>query len=108
MYLMEEHVAYWLTGHRPPTPLSTHPSNIAKGDLLRAMRGPDATPLGELQQIFALAPRFVARPTEIPYLRNEPVAVRWLDRELASRYRLVDSIGGLEVYRLSTPLEKTN
>jgi len=108
MYLMEEHIAYWLTGHRPPTPMSTHPSNIAKGDLLRAMRGPDATPIGELQQIFALAPRFVARPTEIPYLRNEPVAVRWLDRELASRYRLVDSIGGLEVYRLRTPPEQPN
>src|SRR5207302_1445079 len=53
MYLMEEHVVYWLTGNRPLTPMSTHPSNIAKRDILRVMRGPNATPIEELQLIFA-------------------------------------------------------
>lgn len=102
MYLMEEHVVYWLTGNRPPTPMSTHPSNIARRDILRVMRGPNATPIDELRQIFAQAPRFVARPTEIRYLRSEPAALTWLDRELASRYRLIDSIDGLQLYRLTT------
>jgi hypothetical protein len=108
MYLMEEHVAYWLTGNRPLTPMSTHPSNIAKRDILRVMRGPNATPVDELQQIFALAPRFVARPTEIRYLRGEPTALTWLDRELASRYRLIASFDGLQLYRLTTLPEASN
>ena len=108
MYLMEEHVVYWLTGNRPLTPMSTHPSNIAKRDILRVMRGPNATPIEELQLIFAQAPRFVARPTEIHYLRSEPAALTWLDGELASRYRLIDSIDGLQLYRLTTPSGATN
>jgi len=108
MYLMEEHVVYWLTGNRPLTPMSTHPSNIAKRDILRVMRGPNATPIEELQLIFAQAPRFVARPTEIRYLRSEPAALTWLDGELASRYRLIDSIDGLQLYRLTTPPGATN
>lgn len=108
MYLMEEHVVYWLTGNRPLTPMSTHPSNIAKRDILRVMRGPNATPIEELQQIFAQAPLFVARPTEIRYLKSEPAALTWLDGELASRYRLIDSIDGLQLYRLTSPPGATN
>ena len=108
MYLMEEHVAYWLTGNRPPTMMSTHPSNIAKGSILRAIRGPNATPIDELRQIFAQAPRFVARPTEVTYLRRESAALAWLDRELASRYRLIQSLGELQLYRLTTPPAASN
>ena len=88
--------------------ITTHPSNIAKGSILRVIRGPNATPLGELQQIFAQAPRFVARPTDVSYLRNEPAALTWLDRELASRYRLIRSFDGLQLYRLTTPTAASN
>jgi len=88
--------------------MSTHPSNIAKRDILRVIRGPNATPLAELQQIFAQAPRFVARPAEVSYLRREPAALAWLDRELASRYRLIQSLDGLQLYRLTTPPAASN
>jgi 4-amino-4-deoxy-L-arabinose transferase-like glycosyltransferase len=99
VYLMEDHIAYWLTAIRPPTRMSTHPSNITKAGLIRAVEGGGATPLGELERVFETSPRFVIKPRDPWYLEEHPEMRRWLGKELTSRYRVVAQIDALLVYR---------
>ena len=98
VYLLNDHIAYWLIGAHPPTRLTTHPSNIADPYVLRAVEGEGASTEDELRKVFRKAPEFVVMTKDVGYLRGGPRAL--LDQILADEYVLVAQIQGRRIYRL--------
>jgi 4-amino-4-deoxy-L-arabinose transferase-like glycosyltransferase len=99
MYLMSDHIAYWLTGTKPLTWATTHPSNITKDYLLKAILGQDATPEVEMDRVLAVKPLLVVKTAEPWYLAEKPEVTRILADALAADYALVGEIGELQIYR---------
>jgi hypothetical protein len=99
LYMMSDHLAYWLLGAHPPTRVSTHPSVLTKPDIITVIEGPDATPETELRKILAARPEFVVKPPSVDYLSGWPEVARALEEALARDYVLETSIAGRQVYR---------
>jgi len=99
LYMMSDHLVYWLTGTYPPTRMSTHPSVLTKPEIIAAVEGADATPDTELRKILATRPAFIVKPPVVDYLAGWPGLVRMLDEALARDYVLETSIAGRQVYR---------
>jgi hypothetical protein len=99
LYMMSDHLAYWLLGAYPPTRLSTHPSVLTKPDIITAIEGPHATPDTELGKILAARPEFVVKPPSADYLSGWPEVARALEKALARDYVLDTVIAGRQVYR---------
>lgn len=99
LYMMSDHLVYWLTGTYPPTRMSTHPSVLTKPEIIAAVEGADATPDTELRKILATRPEFIVKPPVVDYLSGWPELVRMLDETLARDYVLATSIAGRQVYR---------
>jgi hypothetical protein len=99
IYMMSDHLAYWYMGLTPLTPASTHPSNISKEDTLRPFLGNNVSTVGELKRILDQQPRFIAKPRIVWYLREQPGAQQYLDKQLTIHYKLVKNIQGILIYR---------
>jgi 4-amino-4-deoxy-L-arabinose transferase-like glycosyltransferase len=98
VYLLTDHVAYWLTSSYPPTKLTTHPSNIAKPYLVQVVTGQNASTEDELQKVFQKAPEFVVMTDNVRYLREGPKML--LDNILADEYLPAAQIHGRKIYRV--------
>jgi hypothetical protein len=99
LYLMSDHLAYWLVGAYPPTRLSTHPSDITKPDIVAVIEGPNATPESEMRKIIEVRPNFVVKPPSVWYLSGWPEVARLLEEALARDYVLAATIEGRRIYR---------
>ena len=99
LYMMSDHLVYWLVGSYPPTRLSTHPSLLTKPDIIAVIEGPNATPESETRKIFDVQPDFVVKPQSVPYLSGWPEVTRLLEEVLARDYVLETIIEGRQVYR---------
>ena len=98
-YMVSDHLVYWLLGAYPPTRLSTHPSNIAKPDLVTVIEGPNATPESEMRKIVQERPDFIVKPQSVWYLSGLPEVARLLEESLARDYTLKTVIEGRQIYR---------
>ncbi len=98
IYMMTDHIGYWLTRTRPPTNVTVHPSNVAKPSIIRVVSGPQATASSEIERAFSTSPRFVVTRPGLWYLDDEPHATAVLHRRLAEDYELVTVIDGSEIY----------
>jgi hypothetical protein len=98
VYLPTDQLVYALLRSPPPTPIVTHPSNLAKDRLVALLHGPSATPGSVMSGILSERPRFVVRPTIIGYLEGTP-AGELLERSIATDYELVHSIDDRLIYR---------
>ena len=96
VYAMSEHIVYWLLDKPPPTPISTHPSNVFKPYLLRVLYGAEATPALELRRIFAEPPTIVVKERDVQYLRPFEAEAAQLAAYLDD-YRLAFEAGTLQV-----------
>ena len=99
IYMMSDHIVYWLVDSQPLTQSSTHPSNIAKDYLLKIMVGADASTEGEMRKILTQKPKFIVKEKHIFYLETKPQAKLLLDNTLAEKYELVKQIQGRQIYR---------
>jgi 4-amino-4-deoxy-L-arabinose transferase-like glycosyltransferase len=98
VYLMSDHIAYWFADLRPPTKLTTHPSNIGEQSLIDAVVGEGASTSEELRKVFRQKPAFVVVPERVFYLQPEPM--RLLENILSAEYVLVTQIQGRKIYRM--------
>lgn len=98
-YMVSDHLVYWLLGAYPPTRLSTHPSNIAKPELVTVIEGPNATPESEMRKIVQERPDFIVKPQSVWYLSGLPEVARLLEESLARDYTLKTVIEGRQIYR---------
>lgn len=100
IYLMTDHIVYWLLGQEPLAPIATHPSNIAKEGLVRFVEGRDATTQQVLAKLLATRPDYIVKEKETDWLEDKPAATRLLDERLTSAYQRIATIGDAEVFRL--------
>ena len=100
IYMMSDHIVYWLVDSQPLTQSSTHPSNISKDYLLKIMVGSEASTQEEMRKILTQEPKFIVKQKHIWYLNSQPQAKLLLDNTLTRKYELVKQIQGRQIYRL--------
>ncbi|MGD1940894.1 MAG: hypothetical protein ACFB0G_06250 [Leptolyngbyaceae cyanobacterium] len=101
VYMMTDHLVYWLINAPPITPCSTHPSNVVRASLLPFCSSDVApTPQSEMNKILALKPDFIVKKSGIPwYLRNEKAVWSVFAHHLQEQYTLVAKQGTREIYQ---------
>jgi 4-amino-4-deoxy-L-arabinose transferase-like glycosyltransferase len=99
IYLLDEHIAYWLTDTKPLSKIITHPSNINQEALLKTIMGKDATTEKEMVNILDRKPLFIVKRSSTWYLESSPKANQVLLERLNNYYKLVAKIEGLYLYK---------
>jgi 4-amino-4-deoxy-L-arabinose transferase-like glycosyltransferase len=100
IYLMTDHIVYWLIDAKPLSKSTTHPANITNTLLLNVLVGPGTTTEMELAKILAIKPRFIVTAYKsFLYLRTKPAAMSLLRYTLNTHYELVKEIQGRHIYR---------
>ena len=99
VYLMDFHLAYWLTDTKPLLPIVAHPSNIVREPFVTAAAGPAATPESELTRLLEARPLFIVKKAKTSYVNAHPKLNAILERTLGRDYELVRDIRGALVYR---------
>ena len=99
VYMVDDPLVYWLLGAYSPTRLSTHPYNIIRPELVRAIEGPNGTPELEMEKIIQTRPNYIVEPQSAQYLNRWPEVRRLLDGALAHDYTLITVIEGRQIYR---------
>lgn len=100
VYIMTNHIVYWLIGEKPITRTTTHPSNLGKEYLLEVMVGTGTTVEQELSKVLAQQPEFIITQPEVEYLKKHEKAKLLLKKTLKAKYRKVEEIDGNLVYRM--------
>lgn len=101
VYLLNQHLVYWLIDAQPLTKATTHPSNISKQYLLDAIHDGVSSPEQEMQKIFDLVPECIVKHREVDYLsRPESAAARQiLETQLSMNYDKIQEMSGILIYR---------
>jgi 4-amino-4-deoxy-L-arabinose transferase-like glycosyltransferase len=104
IYLMDFHIAYWLTDCKPISKIVTHPSNINQNSLLKVAIGEDATPKSELHKILNQKPLFIIKRKDVWYFDSRPDARNLLLATLNRDYSFVAIIDNAYVYKRRDPV----
>jgi Dolichyl-phosphate-mannose-protein mannosyltransferase len=96
IYMMTDHVVYWLLGLNPIAKSVTHPSTIGREYLLKLFLGQHASTEGELATILAKRPLFLVKPENVWYLPSD--AIKMLEDSISANYVLVSTIDGVCIY----------
>jgi len=101
VYLLNQHLVYWLIDAQPLTKATTHPSTISKQYLLDAIHEGVSSPEQEMQNIFSLVPEFIVKHRDVDYLsRPESAAARQiLETQLNMNYHKIQEMSGILIYR---------
>jgi 4-amino-4-deoxy-L-arabinose transferase-like glycosyltransferase len=100
IYMMTEHIVYWLIDAKPLSKSTTHPANIRNERLLEVLVGPGTTTEMELANVLAKKPRFIVTGyNTFLYLHTKPAALTLLRDTLHKHYELVREIEGRHIYR---------
>jgi hypothetical protein len=97
LFMMDNHLVYWLLGRYPLTRLATHPSNVSKPSIRKYLEPLSVTTEDALRRIFLREPTFVVCRPNLWYL--DSIAVRFLERELTTSYVLVGRVGLAQIFR---------
>jgi 4-amino-4-deoxy-L-arabinose transferase-like glycosyltransferase len=97
LFMMDNHLVYWLLGRYPPTRLATHPSALGKQFVRKYLEPASYTTEDALRSVFRREPTFVVWRPNLGYL-DQP-SVRFVQQELTNAYVLIGQIGSTQVYR---------
>ncbi|KPQ40703.1 MAG: 4-amino-4-deoxy-L-arabinose transferase and related glycosyltransferases of PMT family [Phormidium sp. OSCR] len=105
IYMMTDHLVYWLIDSQPLTAITTHPSNVSRDDILEIVNGPGSSPESELAKVFAAEPKFVVKQRFVSYLLSGKMqnAKDFLNQQLANHYEKTTQIGNRFIYRRIQP-----
>ena len=100
VYMMSDHIVYWFLDLKPISKSTTHPSNIAKEYLLEHI--PNSHPLttAELARVLAIQPKFIIKPKQLGYIKEDSPSGLLLANVLTTQYQLVGEIQGREIHRI--------
>lgn len=101
IYMMTDHLVYWLIDSQPLTAITTHPSNLSRERILEVINGPGSSPESELAQVFAAEPTFVVKERFVDYFFSGEMqnAKNFLNQQLANHYEKTAQIGSRFIYR---------
>ncbi|MFM2313821.1 MAG: hypothetical protein RLZZ04_3097 [Cyanobacteriota bacterium] len=100
VYLMKNHLVYWLTDLKPLSKAATHPSNLGKDYLFRYIDGAASSAEGELRKILATQPKFIVKKENLSHVEKHPGANLLFQQVLTTKYRLVKKIDDREIYQI--------
>lgn len=99
VYALSYHAVYLHLDKQPPTPLATHPSNIAWEFHVSTFYGDETVkPVDELRLILDGKPTFILKRTTETHIEQYPELKELYMERLASDYTLLDSKGNLKQY----------
>ena len=99
VYMMKDHIIYWLTDFEPLSKIATHPSNLGKEYLYEYVMGATDSMEAELTRILAQKPMFIVKREEEKFIDENPPIKQILEQTLATEYELTERIGDREIYR---------
>ncbi len=97
LFMLDNHLVYWLLDRYPPTLLATHPSNLSRPFIGRFFEPQSETTEDALRSVFLRKPTFVVWYPHSWYLDTH--ATSFLQEELATAYELVAIIGRDQVFQ---------
>jgi len=97
LYMLDDHLVYWLLDRYAPTPLATHPDNVSASFLRKILEPDSDTTEDALRSVFRRNPCFVIGPPNPWYL--DAASIRFVQQEMTSNYAVVGHIGSVQVYR---------
>jgi 4-amino-4-deoxy-L-arabinose transferase-like glycosyltransferase len=99
IFMMTDHIVYWLINQKPLSKSTVHPSNISKEYILSALVGPGTTTEMELAKILAKKPRFIVLTGDSWHYLGKPIACALLRETLDTHYILDKQIQQRQIYR---------
>ncbi|NES70102.1 MAG: hypothetical protein F6K24_35265 [Okeania sp. SIO2D1] len=99
IYVMSDHIIYWLVDSQPLSKSTTHPSTIGKEYLIKILLGPDGSSKSEMARILSKEPEFIIKEEDIWYLQRSQDAKQILHDKLTREYKLVHEVQGRRIYR---------
>ncbi len=100
IYMMIDHVVYWLINEKPLTRTTTHPSILGRRYLLELIVGGETTTARELSIVLDKQPKFIVTTDFVWYLEHDLAAKALLEKSLQNDYRLVNEIQGRQIYQI--------
>ncbi len=97
LFMLDNHLVYWLLDRYPPTLLATQPSNLVKPFIRRYLEADSETTEDAFRSVFLREPTFVVWHPHSWYL--DTAATSFLQEELATAYKLVAVIGRDQVFQ---------
>ncbi|WP_319583591.1 glycosyltransferase family 39 protein [uncultured Pseudodesulfovibrio sp.] len=101
IWVMNNHILYWLLSLEPPTKYLIHPSVITSDAQIAVASGHKASATGEIEDVFARRPYFIVRHESSAYLRDETPEVDLINTTMRRNYEKVAQFGPLGVFRIS-------
>lgn len=100
VYLMKNHLVYWLTDLKPLSKAATHPSNVGRDYLFQYIDGAASNAEAELSKILAKKPKFIVKQKNLSHVEKHPGANLLFQQVLTTEYRLVKKIDDREIYEI--------
>jgi 4-amino-4-deoxy-L-arabinose transferase-like glycosyltransferase len=97
LFMLDNHLVYWILDRYPPTLLATQPSLLSKPFIRKYLEPDSKTTEDALRNVFLMEPTFVVGYPRSWYLDND--AYRFLQEELATAYELVANVDGNQVFQ---------
>ena len=107
LYAMSHHIVYFLLDKNPPSPIVTHPSNISKDFIIKALYGKHSTPHSELKKIMLQEPSIILKRKNLRYLENYPNLSESFNLYL-DKYFLYSENDNLQIYLKMDLLENNS
>ena len=98
IYMMSDHIIYWLVDSQPLSKSTTHPSTIGKEYLLKILLGPDGSSKSEMARVLSKEPEFIVKRKDVWYLQDNEVK-QLLKEILLTEYELVHKVQERQIYR---------
>ena len=105
IYLMIYHIALWLNDAKPPLRYLTHPDNLGRPYMLKALVNENASTATELKKILDSKPLFIVKNKKEEFknfnsfISHDENAVKLFDDVLQKDYSFVKKFGKAHVYK---------
>jgi hypothetical protein len=99
IWVMDDHIIYWLLSMEPPSKYLIHPSKVAKGDEISISSDNRATTASVVKDVFAQRPYFIVRQNNNWYIRQETPEGDLINATMGQQYEKVAQFGRLGVFR---------
>jgi 4-amino-4-deoxy-L-arabinose transferase-like glycosyltransferase len=101
IWVMDNHVIYWLLSMEPPSKYVMHPSLVALPDEIAAASGGETSNVAVAEGIFRQKPYFIVRSITNWYIVDGTPVGDLINASMKRMYKKVAQFGNLAVYRIA-------
>ena len=100
IWVMDNHIVYWLLSKEPPSKYLIHPNKVTLPDEISISSDHKATTLGVIADVIAKRPYFIVRRNDNWYIRQGTPEGDLINATMRERYEKVAQFGRLGVFRI--------